>query len=52
MKKKNFNPKELAWAGYSLAIALLIHFFAPGYLFVQSKKLVGPPGFEPGTNTL
>jgi len=38
MKKKNFNPKELAWAGYSLAIALLIHFFAPGYLFVQFFK--------------
>ena len=45
MKKKNFNPKELAWAGYSLAIALLIHFFAPGYLFVQFFKYAAIIGF-------
>ena len=36
--KKKINLKELSWAGYSLAIALLIHFFAPGYLFVQFFK--------------
>ena len=34
----NLQNKELIWAGYSLAIALLIHFFAPGYLFVQFFK--------------
>ena len=38
MKKINF--KELSWAGYSLTIALLIHVFAPTYLFVQFFKYV------------
>lgn len=38
MSNKKFRPKELLWALYSLAIALLIHFFAPGYLFVQFFK--------------
>lgn len=38
MSNKKFRPKELLWALYSLVIALLIHFFAPGYLFVQFFK--------------
>ena len=45
MKKKNFNPKELTWAGYSLVLALLIHFFAPDYLFVQFFKYAAIVGF-------
>ena len=40
MSNKKFRPKELLWALYSLVIALLIHFFAPGYLFVQFFKYV------------
>jgi hypothetical protein len=43
--KKKINLKELSWAGYSLAIALLIHFFAPGYLFVQFFKYAAIVGF-------
>ena len=34
------NLSELGWAGFSLVIALLIHFFAPTYLFVQFFKYV------------
>ena len=41
----NLQNKELIWAGYSLAIALLIHFFAPGYLFVQFFKYAAIIGF-------
>ena len=36
--KKKINLKELSWAGYSLALAILIHFFAPDYLIVQFFK--------------
>ena len=38
--KRKINRKELAWSFYSLSIALLIHFFAPGYAFVQFFKYV------------
>tara|TARA_A100001015_G_scaffold229298_1_gene259227 strand:- start:649 stop:840 length:192 start_codon:yes stop_codon:yes gene_type:complete len=38
MKKKNLS--ELGWAVFSILIALLIHFFAPSYLFVQFFKYV------------
>ena len=37
---KKINLSELGWAGFSLVIALLIHFFAPTYLFVQFFKYV------------
>ncbi len=37
---KKINLSELGWAGFSLVIALLIHFFAPAYLFVQFFKYV------------
>ena len=40
MTKKTFKKKELLWAFYSLIIALLIHFLAPGYMFVQFFKYV------------
>jgi len=31
--KKNFNTKELAWAGYSLALAVIFYFIAQRYVF-------------------
>tara|TARA_B100000989_G_C19519480_1_gene463403 strand:- start:620 stop:811 length:192 start_codon:yes stop_codon:yes gene_type:complete len=37
---RKINLSELGWAGFSLVIALLIHFFAPTYLFVQFFKYV------------
>jgi len=37
---RKINLSELWWAGFSLVIALLIHFFAPTYLFVQFFKYV------------
>ena len=37
---KKINLSELGWASFSLVIALLIHFFAPTYLFVQFFKYV------------
>ena len=37
---RKINLTELGWAGFSLVIALLIHFFAPTYLFVQFFKYV------------
>ena len=37
---KKINLKELSWAGYSLILAILIHIFAPTYLFVQFFKYI------------
>ena len=37
---KKINLKELSWAGYSLILAILIHIFAPAYLFVQFFKYI------------
>ena len=42
---KKFNPKELILAAYSLVLVLLIHFFAPDYLYVQFFKYVALLGF-------
>ena len=42
---RKINLSELGWAGFSLAIALLIHFFAPTYLFVQFFKYVAMLAF-------
>ena len=36
--KKKLKLSELGWACFSLVIALIIHFFAPNYLFVQFFK--------------
>ena len=38
MGKKNFNPKSLIWAAFALGLAMLIHFYAWDYLFVQFWK--------------
>lgn len=38
--KKKINFSELGWAFFSLLIAILIHIFAPSYLFVQFFKYV------------
>ena len=42
---RKINLTELGWAGFSLVIALLIHFFAPTYLFVQFFKYVAMLAF-------
>ena len=42
---KKINLSELGWAGFSLVIALLIHFFAPTYLFVQFFKYIAVLAF-------
>ena len=36
--KKKLKLSELGWACFSLVIGLIIHFFAPNYLFVQFFK--------------
>ena len=38
MKNKNFKPKSLIWAAFALGLAMLIHFYAWDYLFVQFWK--------------
>jgi len=43
--KKKLKLGELGWACFSLVIALLIHFFAPNYLFIQFFKYVALLGF-------
>ena len=37
---KKFKPKELIWSVYALIIAILIHLYAPNYLFIQAWKYV------------
>ncbi len=38
--KKKITLKNLIWGVYSLILAALIHFFAPGYLFIQFWKYI------------